>query len=79
MIYIFNFVEIFSTYNFVLCCNVGSCHIRQNVIIIVSGIYTFHGSYFNPFDIIGQIARQIRVPYLTCIFEYRSYYRYIYI
>ena len=41
--------------------------------------YTFHGSYLDRFDIIGQIARQIRVPYLTCIFEYRSYYRYIYI
>ena len=45
----------------------------------MSGIYTFHGSYLNPFDIIGQIAKQIRVPYLTCIFEYRSYYRYIYL
>ena len=42
----------------------------------MSGIYTFHGSYLDPFDIIGQIARQIRVPYLTCINSMCSiYYR----
>ena len=66
MIYIFNFIEIFSTYNVspLLCCG-QFCHIRQNVIIIVFGIYTFHGSYLDPFDIIGQIARQIRVPYIV--------------
>ena len=49
----------------------SKCNCVRDIIII------FHGSFLDPFDILGQITKQIRVPYLTWVSEYRSYHRYI--